>query len=201
MSLEQPNSPAIFLEQDMPSVEVEVDVKADRLAESVFEVVVSGTVTAKVKDKIAFLIEAKQAGIFDIRNIPDEQLDPLVGIACPTILFPYLRSNIADAITRAGFPPIHLAEINFQALYEQRLAQLQQQAGAAAGAPGTTLNDVSLGPVLGMKVAVLGAGAWARSRAIWPRGTIAAFVGARRRSSPAAGPARKFPLSGRHRAA
>ncbi|ABK09604.1 protein-export chaperone SecB [Burkholderia orbicola] len=145
MSLEQPNSPAIFLEQDMPSVEVEVDVKADRLAESVFEVVVSGTVTAKVKDKVAFLIEAKQAGIFDIRNIPDEQLDPLVGIACPTILFPYLRSNIADAITRAGFPPIHLAEINFQALYEQRLAQLQQQAGAAAGAPngapnGTTLN-------------------------------------------------------------
>ncbi|MBL3926499.1 protein-export chaperone SecB, partial [Bacteroides thetaiotaomicron] len=72
MSLEQPNSPAIFLEQDMPSVEVEVDVKADRLAESVFEVVVSGTVTAKVKDKVAFLIEAKQAGIFDIRNIPDE---------------------------------------------------------------------------------------------------------------------------------
>ena len=144
MSLEQPNSPAIFLEQDMPSVEVEVDVKADRLAESVFEVVVSGTVTAKVKDKVAFLIEAKQAGIFDIRNIPDEQLDPLVGIACPTILFPYLRSNIADAITRAGFPPIHLAEINFQALYEQRLAQLQQQAGAAAGANGapngTTLN-------------------------------------------------------------
>ena len=144
MSLEQPNSPAIFLEQDMPSVEVEVDVKADRLAESVFEVVVSGTVTAKVKDKVAFLIEAKQAGIFDIRNIPDEQLDPLVGIACPTILFPYLRSNIADAITRAGFPPIHLAEINFQALYEQRLAQLQQQAGAA-GAPngtptGTPLN-------------------------------------------------------------
>jgi len=99
---------------------------------------VSGTVTAKVKDKVAFLIEAKQAGIFDIRNIPDEQLDPLVGIACPTILFPYLRSNIADAITRAGFPPIHLAEINFQALYEQRLAQLQQQ---AEGAPnGSTLN-------------------------------------------------------------
>jgi len=108
MSLEQPNSPAIFLEQDMPSVEVEVDVKAERLAESVFEVVVSGTVTAKVKDKVAFLIEAKQAGIFDIRNIPDEQLDPLVGI--------------------------------FQALYEQRLAQLQQQAGAAGAPNGTTLN-------------------------------------------------------------
>ena len=119
----------------MPSVEVEVDVKAERLAESVFEVLVTGTVTAKVADKVAFLIEAKQAGIFDIRNIPAEQVDPLVGIACPTILFPYLRSNIADAITRAGFPPIHLAEINFQALYEQRLAQMPaRQEGAANGA-------------------------------------------------------------------
>jgi preprotein translocase subunit SecB len=134
MSLEQPNSPAIFLEQDMPSVEVEVDVKAERLAESVFEILLTGTVTAKVNDKIAFLIEAKQAGIFDIRNIPAEQVDPLVGIACPTILFPYLRSNIADAITRAGFPPIHLAEINFQALYEQRLQQLAQQQDGASNA-------------------------------------------------------------------
>jgi preprotein translocase subunit SecB len=135
MSLEQPNSPAIFLEQEMPSVEVEVDVKADRLAESVFEVLVTGTVTAKVAGKVAFLIEAKQAGIFDIRNIPADQIDPLVGIACPTILFPYLRSNIADAITRAGFPPIHLAEINFQALYEQRIAQIAGgQEGAANGA-------------------------------------------------------------------
>ncbi|WP_322058971.1 protein-export chaperone SecB [Paraburkholderia sp. J63] len=134
LSLEQPNSPAIFLEQDMPSVEVEVDVKAERLAESVFEILVTGTVTAKVKEKIAFLIEAKQAGIFDIRNIPAEQVDPLVGIACPTILFPYLRSNIADAITRAGFPPIHLAEINFQALYEQRLQQIAQQQEGASNA-------------------------------------------------------------------
>jgi preprotein translocase subunit SecB len=135
MSLEQPNSPGIFLEQEMPSVEVEVDVKADRLAESVFEVLVTGTVTAKVTTKVAFLIEAKQAGIFDIRNIPADQIDPLVGIACPTILFPYLRSNIADAITRAGFPPIHLAEINFQMLYEQRIAQLSAaQEGAANGA-------------------------------------------------------------------
>jgi preprotein translocase subunit SecB len=129
-SLEQPNSPAIFLEQEMPSVEVEVDVKAERLADTIFEVMVTGTVTAKVSGKVAFLIEARQAGIFDIRNIPADQIDPLVGIACPTILFPYLRSNIADQITRAGFPPIHLAEINFQALYEQRLAQIN------AGQPG-----------------------------------------------------------------
>lgn len=142
LSLEQPNSPAIFLEQDMPQVEVQIDVKADRLADGVFETVVGGTVTAKIKDKVAFLIEAKQAGIFDIRNIPEDQLDPLIGIACPTILFPYLRSNIADAVTRAGFPPIHLNEINFQALYEQRLAHLAQQAGEACEAVpnGASLN-------------------------------------------------------------
>lgn len=134
LSLEQPNSPAIFLEQDMPSVEVEVDVKAQGLAEGIFEVAVTGTITAKIAEKVAFLIEAKQAGIFDIRNIPADQLDPLVGIACPTIVFPYLRSNIADAITRAGFPPIHLAEINFQALYEQRVAQGSAQNEAPNGA-------------------------------------------------------------------
>jgi len=137
-SLEQPNSPAIFLETEIPSVEVEVDVQALKLAEGVFEGAVTGTVTAKVKDKVAFLIEAKQAGIFDIRNIPAEQLDPLLGIACPTILFPYLRANIADLVTRAGFPPIHLTEINFQALYEQRLAQMAAQQGNGAAS-----NDAS----------------------------------------------------------
>lgn len=140
LSLEQPNSPAIFLEQEMPAVEVEVDVKAERLAENVYEIVVAGTVTAKVREKVAFLVEAKQAGIFDIRNIPAEQIDPLCGIACPTILFPYLRSNIADSITRAGFPPIHLAEINFQALYEQRLAEISQQQQQGSAPNGTTLN-------------------------------------------------------------
>ena len=131
MSLEQPNSPAIFLETEIPTVEVEVDVKAEKLADGVYESQVTGTVTAKVKGKIAFLVEAKQAGIFDILNVPNEQLDPLLGIACPTITFPYLRSNIADIVTRAGFPPIHLAEINFQALYEQRAAQQKQQAQSA----------------------------------------------------------------------
>lgn len=132
LSLEQPNSPAIFLEQDLPTVEVQVDVGAERLAEDVFEVVVMATVTAKVKDKVAFLVEGKQAGIFDIRNVPAEQMDPLIGIACPTIIYPYLRSNVADAISRAGFQPIHLSEINFQALYEQRLAALAEQQGATA---------------------------------------------------------------------
>ncbi|AJC15841.1 MULTISPECIES: protein-export chaperone SecB [Pandoraea] len=145
LSLEQPNSPAIFLEQEMPTVEVQLDVAAERLAEEIFEVAVIATVTAKIKDKVAFLVEGKQAGIFEIRNVPVEQLDPLIGIACPTIVYPYLRANVADTISRAGFQPIHLAEVNFQALYEQRLAQLaeQQAANGETPAPGIVMPDGS----------------------------------------------------------
>ncbi|MNJ99515.1 Protein-export protein SecB [compost metagenome] len=134
LSLEQPNSPAIFLEQDQPSIEVAVDVGAQPLAEGIFESTVTITVTAKIADKIAFLVEGKQAGIFEIRNIPDEQLDPLLGIGCPNVIYPYLRANIADAITRAGFPPVHLSEINFEVFYQQRLEALaQQQADSSSG--------------------------------------------------------------------
>ncbi|ALD89513.1 protein-export chaperone SecB [Cupriavidus sp. H18C1] len=141
MSLEQPNSPQIFLETEAPSVEVQVNVGASQLTDGIFEVVVTGTVTTKVQDKVAFLVEAHQAGIFDIRNVPDEQLDPLLGIACPTILYPYLRSNIADVITRAGFQAIHLSEINFQALYEQRLQAAMEQAQAEGGGSGIVMPD------------------------------------------------------------
>ena len=134
MSLEQPNSPAIFLEQESPNIEVAVDVGVEMLADAIFESTVTITVTAKVNDKVAFRVEGKLAGIFDARNIPDEQLDPLLGIGCPNIVYPYLRANIADLITRAGFPPVHLAEINFEVFYQQRLqalAEQQQQAGSS----------------------------------------------------------------------
>jgi preprotein translocase subunit SecB len=131
LSLEQPNSPAIFLEQEQPTMEVAVDVGAQALAEGIFESTVTVTVTAKIKDKIAFLVEGKQAGIFEVRNIPEDQLDPLLGIGCPNVIYPYLRANIADAITRAGFPPIHLAEINFEVFFQQRLQALAQQEQAS----------------------------------------------------------------------
>ncbi|TWC65223.1 protein-export chaperone SecB [Herbaspirillum sp. SJZ099] len=138
LSLEQPNSPAIFLEQEAPSIEVSVDVGAEALAEGVFESTVTITVTAKVGDKVAFLVEGKQAGIFEIRNVPADQLDPLLGIGCPNIIYPYLRANIADAITRAGFPPVHLAEINFEVFYQQRLQALAEQQGATLVSNGST---------------------------------------------------------------
>lgn len=133
LSLEQPNSPSIFLEDEPPTMEVAVDVGADALSDGVFESTVTITVTAKIKDRIAFLVEGKQAGIFEIRNIPDEQLDPLIGIGCPNIIYPYLRSNIADAITRAGFPPLHLSEINFEMMYQQKLQALAAQKGNGSG--------------------------------------------------------------------
>ena len=125
-SLEQPNSPAILLEQEQPTVDIQLGVEAGQAAEGMYEVSVTATVTTKIKDRTVFLVEAKQAGIFEIRNLEAEQMSPIMGIACPQIVYPYLRSNVADIVTRAGFPPVHLAEINFQAMYEQQQAQLQQ---------------------------------------------------------------------------
>ena len=127
-SLEQPNSPAILLEQEQPAVEIQLGVEAQPVAETSFEVCVSATVTTKVKDKTLFLVEVKQAGIFEIRNVPQDQISSILGVACPQIIYPYLRGNVADLISRGGFPPVHLAEINSQAMYEQQLqSQLAQQ--------------------------------------------------------------------------
>lgn len=128
MSLEQPNSPAIFLEQDGPNIEVQIDVGNQKLADDIYEATVTVTITAKIRDKIAFLVEGKQGGIFEVRNVPDDQIEPLLGIACPNIIYPYLRANIADMVTRGGFPPIHLTEINFEVFYHQRKQVLAQAA-------------------------------------------------------------------------
>ena len=125
-SLEQPNSPAILLEQEQPTVDIQLGVEAQQAADGMYEVGVSATVTTKIKDKTVFLVEVKQAGIFEIRNVPPEQLQAIMGIACPQIVYPYLRANVSDIVTRAGFPPVHLAEINFQAMYEQQQGQAQQ---------------------------------------------------------------------------
>ncbi|GIX23298.1 MULTISPECIES: protein-export chaperone SecB [Caldimonas] len=131
LSLEQPNSPQILLEQEQPQVEINLGVDANPVVEGIFEVAVTATVHTKIKDKTLFLVEAKEAGIFEIRNIPQEQLNPIIGIACPQIVYPYLRAVVADAITRAGFPPVHLAEVNFQAMYEAQQAQTQTNGGGS----------------------------------------------------------------------
>lgn len=131
VSLEQPNAPQILLAPGEPEIQIQLDIKFGQLQDGIFEVTVIGAVTTRVEEKVLFLVEAQQSGIFELRNIPEEQIEPMLAIACPTILYPYLRSNISDLIGRAGFQPIHLAEVNFHALYEQRLAQ---QAGQNSGA-------------------------------------------------------------------
>ena len=127
VSLEQPNSPAILLEQEAPTVDIQLGVDATPVADGLFEVTVTATVQTRIQDKTVFLVEAKQAGIFEIRNLPEEQMGAVMGIACPQIVYPYLRGNVAELVQRAGFPPVHLAEINFQAMYEQQQAQAAGQ--------------------------------------------------------------------------
>ena len=125
LSLEQPNSPAILTSTEHPSVDLQLAVGMEQIAEGIVEVTVTATVTTKIEDKVVFLVEAKQAGIFEARNLPEDQMGPVIGIACPQIIYPSLRGNVADVIQRAGFPPVHLAEINFQAMYEQQQAAAQ----------------------------------------------------------------------------
>lgn len=127
ISLEMPNAPQIFLEQEGPAVEVSIKVGGQRLAETVYESTVTATVTTRIGDQVMYLVEATQAGIFEASNIPEEQLDPLLGIVCPTMLYPYLRANVADLINRTSLPALHLAEVNFQNLYEERMAQIAQE--------------------------------------------------------------------------
>jgi preprotein translocase subunit SecB len=138
MSLEQPNSPQILLEQTQPQVDINLALGAEPVADGIYEVTVTATVTTKVKDKTLFLVEAKQAGIFEIRNIPEDQLQPIIGIACPGIVYPYLRAIVSDVCTRAGFPPVLLSEVNFQAMYEQQRAAAEAQGALANGASGSS---------------------------------------------------------------
>jgi preprotein translocase subunit SecB len=130
LSLEQPNSPQILLEQQQPQVDINLAMAAEAVAEGIFEVTVTATVTTKVQDKVLFLVEAKQAGIFEIRNVPQEQMQGIISIVCPQMIYPYLRAIVSDVCTRAGFPPILLTEVNFQAMFE---AQQQAQAAEANG--------------------------------------------------------------------
>lgn len=138
LSLEQPNSPQILLEQGQPQVDINLALSAEPIAEGTFEVAVTATVTTKVNDKTLFLVEAKQAGIFEIRNLPPEQVQAILGIACPGMVYPYLRAIVSDICTRAGFPPVMLAEVNFQAMFEAQQAQ-QAAPQAANGGSGIIL--------------------------------------------------------------
>ena len=128
LSLEIPNAPSIFLEREAPQVNLQLNTKSQTVDEGLYEVQVMVTVTAKVKENVMFLVEVHQAGIFRIQNVPEKEISPVLGIGCPNILFPYLRETVSNTVTRAGFPPVILNPVNFEAIYNQS----QQRAEAEA---------------------------------------------------------------------
>jgi preprotein translocase subunit SecB len=132
ISVEVPNAPEIFLEREAPQVEIQLNSAGRGLGDGAYEVLLTVTVTAKLGEKTVFLVEVGQAGIFRVMNVPNEQIEPLIAVACPNILFPYARETVSDAVTRAGFSPVVLQPVNFEAMYMQRL---QEQAPAPAEVP------------------------------------------------------------------
>jgi len=125
LSLEVPHAPSIFLEREAPQIDLQLHTESSAIDEGIYEVTITVTLTAKLaeKDKIMFLIEAQQAGIFHVRNIPASELESVLGVVCPNILYPYIREVVTDASVRAGFAPVLLNPINFEALFQQQKTQ------------------------------------------------------------------------------
>jgi preprotein translocase subunit SecB len=128
LSLEVPSAPEIYLERESPEVNIQLQTAVKGLGDGAFEVTLTVTVTAKLVEKTVFLVEVGQAGIFRVKNVPEDNLEPLLSIACPNILFPYAREVVSDSITRAGFAPVLLQPVNFEALYAARAQQVQAAA-------------------------------------------------------------------------
>ncbi len=130
LSIEVPNAPRIYLERDPPQIEIQMNNAANPIDDGYYVVLLTVTVTAKLGDKSVFLVEATQGGVFQIRNVPQPEMEVVLGVTCPNILFPYVREVISDAVVRAGFPPVVLAPMNFEAIHQAR-QQSQAQAAAA----------------------------------------------------------------------
>lgn len=137
-SIELPNAPQIFTETAQHAVDVSLKTDAQRLSDVFFEASVTVTITSRIGEQVAFLVECTQAGIFEIANIPAEQLDPILGVLCPGMIYPYLRANVADLVTRTSFPPIHLWDINFEQHYQQQLEAAQVTQAPQAEVPPVT---------------------------------------------------------------
>ena len=119
LSLEISDAPLVFLESEAPKVDMQLHIDDKNIKESMYEVVLTVTITAKTKDKTLFLIEVQQAGVFQIINIEEAEMLPILNIVCPNVIFPYMRETVSDIVTRAGFPPVILSPVNFEALYNE----------------------------------------------------------------------------------
>jgi preprotein translocase subunit SecB len=130
LSVEVPNAPEVFLERESPTMEVNISSAGREVQSGLYEVVLTVTITARIKEKTVFLVEAAQAGVFQIRNVPPQDMGPLLGIACPNTLFPYARETVSSVTARAGFQPVMLAPMSFESIYQQQMARLQEQPGS-----------------------------------------------------------------------
>ncbi len=119
LSLEISDAPLVFLESEAPKIDMQLHIDDKSIKESMHEVVLTVTITAKTKDKTLFLIEVQQAGVFQIINIEEAEMLPILNIVCPNVIFPYMRETVSDIVTRAGFPPVILSPVNFEALYNE----------------------------------------------------------------------------------
>lgn len=127
LSFESPNSPDIFMESGKPDIDIQMHTSARSVENEIHEVVLTITVSAKTEEKTLFLVEIQQAGVFAIQNVEQEQLGPVLGIDCPTILFPYARQMISELTTQGGFPPLLMAPVNFDAVFRQHVDQQSEQ--------------------------------------------------------------------------
>jgi preprotein translocase subunit SecB len=134
VSFETPNSPAIFTEQLQPQSDLDLNSRVNALGDDHYEIVLSVTVTTKSEDKVAFLVEVQQAGIFLIKGFEQNEMGPMVGAYCPNILFPYAREVVSDLVNKGSFPQLVLAPVNFDLIYAQQMQKLQQEQ-AAQGEP------------------------------------------------------------------
>lgn len=128
LSVEVPNAPQIFLEQTAPQIDVQLRNQSEAIDNGIYQTLLVAVVSAKIGDKTAFMVEAHQAGIFRMQNVPQEAMEPMLAVGCPNILFPYLRETVSEAVTRAGFPALYLQPVNFEAMYLQQRAQADAQA-------------------------------------------------------------------------
>jgi preprotein translocase subunit SecB len=129
LSVEVPNAPQIFLEREQPQIDMQINTQSGPVEQDIYQTELTLTITAKIKDKTAFLVEVHQAGIFRIQNLPKEALEAALAIGCPNILFPFAREAVSSAVLSAGFPPLLLQPVNFELLY------MQQQQAKQAGQP------------------------------------------------------------------
>ncbi|MBF0455046.1 MAG: protein-export chaperone SecB [Magnetococcales bacterium] len=140
LSFESPNTPEIFADLGEPKVEFNLNTGATQKGEDHFEATLQVTVSVKNAEKTLFLVEVSYGGIFLIRNFEKDQLDALLGIECPSILFPYIRRVVSDLVTEGGFKPLVLDPINFAALFHQARAEEAKKAAASGGGSGEKLN-------------------------------------------------------------